>query len=222
MSYGIRATGTDLGGDFIVTDTDLNLINYGVSAKGRASSFQLPALGGTKFIFVKNPGTLRDYYKVQQSASSITFRGYDIDQIDQYTINPVANPTTVAFDYFVIQTLPDLPSSGEPYGFQLFTEAGTLAFDSSRIQQNDSMEIRQVIQPDMSGLGGAEITFEDSALDYVNIEWSIPGYHDVSGIALYSFKATYLAEDIIEYQDNTVDLEYAGNYSVFMSARLRG
>ena len=39
MGYGIQIVGNDTGGDFIVQDTDLNMINYQIIAQGVASSY---------------------------------------------------------------------------------------------------------------------------------------------------------------------------------------
>ena len=37
MGFGIQITGNDTAGDFIVQDTDLNIINYQVTATGTAN-----------------------------------------------------------------------------------------------------------------------------------------------------------------------------------------
>ena len=38
MGYGIQIFGADGGGEFLVQDTDLNMINYQITASGQASS----------------------------------------------------------------------------------------------------------------------------------------------------------------------------------------
>ena len=57
MTYGLQINGSDGGGDFIVADSDLNMVNYRVIMSGRAHTFQLPnGLKDGDFIFVKDPG----------------------------------------------------------------------------------------------------------------------------------------------------------------------
>ena len=57
MTYGLQINGSDGGGDFIVADSDLNMVNYRVIMSGRAHTFQLPnGLKDGDFIFVRNPG----------------------------------------------------------------------------------------------------------------------------------------------------------------------
>lgn len=57
MTYGLQINGSDSGGDFIVADSDLNMVNYRVIMSGRAHTFQLPnGLKDGDFIFVKDPG----------------------------------------------------------------------------------------------------------------------------------------------------------------------
>lgn len=58
MTYGLKIIGNDNGGDFIVADTTLDLINYRVVQAGRAHSFTLTS--GYDFIFVKNPSAPND------------------------------------------------------------------------------------------------------------------------------------------------------------------
>lgn len=53
MTYGIKIVGNDNGGDFIVADSQLDLLNYRVVQSGRAKSFTLDA--GYDHIFVKDP-----------------------------------------------------------------------------------------------------------------------------------------------------------------------
>ena len=52
MGFGIEIRGKDGGGEFLVTDTDQNLINYQVTASGVASSLSSAAVsaGGRVFI----------------------------------------------------------------------------------------------------------------------------------------------------------------------------
>jgi hypothetical protein len=56
MSYGLRIIGSDGGGTFTVSDTELDILNLIVTHAGRAHSFTLP--GGLQegdMVFVKNP-----------------------------------------------------------------------------------------------------------------------------------------------------------------------
>ena len=56
MGYGIEIVGNDTGGDFIVQDSDLNMINYQIVAQGVASSYT-PSSGDKIFINGNYTGT---------------------------------------------------------------------------------------------------------------------------------------------------------------------
>ena len=56
MSYGFKIIGSDAGGTFTVSDTELDILNLIVTDAGRAHSFTLPGgLLESDMIFVKNP-----------------------------------------------------------------------------------------------------------------------------------------------------------------------
>ena len=48
MGYGIEIIGADGSGDFIVQDTDLNMINYQVTASGTASSISQSSIADAR------------------------------------------------------------------------------------------------------------------------------------------------------------------------------
>ena len=105
MSYGLRIIGSDGGGTFTVSDTELDILNLVVTHAGRAHSFTLP--GGLQegdMVFVKNPTApynaafqpqtvpvLDDYdnryitfyqpyaYKMQVQGSTVSFFGEDVE-----------------------------------------------------------------------------------------------------------------------------------------------
>ena len=52
MAFGISITGNDGGGNFIVQDTDLNMINYQVIASGTASSIPSSSFPGDARLFI--------------------------------------------------------------------------------------------------------------------------------------------------------------------------
>lgn len=226
MSYGILATGTDLGGEFRVADTDLNLVALGVSIKGRASSFTLPSGAGAGFIFVKNPSVSKEFYKCDFSSGDlVSFIGFDIDRGGNPTsINPYVDPVSVDMDFFVLQEIPALSPSGN-YGLQIFTSAGGLAFDSRRLITNESCEILQFVPPSLPTNYlepvSAELTLSNTATDYVNIEWSGLSGNSVSGINFSGDRRYYYDADINEFQDGSEFLQGDGNYSAFIAARLR-
>lgn len=226
MSYGILATGADLGGEFTIADTDLNLINLAVSIKGRGSSFTLPVALGTGFIFVKNPSVSREFYKCNFSGNQVSFIGFDtLEGGNPTTIDPFVDDVSVAMDFFVLQQLPALSATGT-YGLQIFTSAGALAFDSRRFLTNESCEIVQVAPPylptNYNEDAVGELTLTNPTTDYVNIEWSRGGAgNGVRGIYFSGDRRYYYDADINEYQDGSEFLKGNGNYTAFIAARLR-
>ena len=58
MAFGISITGNDTGGNFIVQDTDLNMINYQVISSGAAQSLASSNFPGDARLFINgNVGT---------------------------------------------------------------------------------------------------------------------------------------------------------------------
>lgn len=227
MSYGILATGADLGGEFRVADTELDLVNLAVSIKGRGSSFTLPVALGTGFIFVKNPSVPKDFYKCDFSpGGGVDFTGFDIDSGgNPTTIDTYIDPVNVDMDFFVLQEVRNLSPVGT-YGLQIFTSAGALAFDSRRLITNESCEILQFVPPSQPTNYfddvAAELTLSNTATDYVNIEWSAGGVgNGVLGIAFSGNRRYYYDADVNNYQDDSEFLSGNGNYSAFIAARLR-
>ena len=223
MSYGLTVSGSDGAGTFIVADTNKDLVNFQIVEVGRASSVTLDAIatGTSRYIFVKNPGTLRDYYNYNWSSPTVTFKGYDILQyqdegitlIDQYD-----NPATITMDYIVVQDISQYATSGETYGLQINSAAGSLIFDSRRVQTNEVLEISQAISADTTiatspsnGPDVATLTGINTSTDYINIEWAAyPGPTTLRGIGdLYTTSPDMLDAEIDEYQSGD---EYFVNY----------
>ena len=58
MGFGIQIIGNDTAGDFIVQDTDLNIINYQVTATGTANYISSSSYPGNARLFINgNVGT---------------------------------------------------------------------------------------------------------------------------------------------------------------------
>ena len=62
MGFGIQIFGADGGGEFLVQDTDLNMINYQVTASGQASSISQSSIGDARLFVNGNvSGTQGSY-----------------------------------------------------------------------------------------------------------------------------------------------------------------
>jgi hypothetical protein len=74
MSYGIRVTGNDSGGDFLELDSSLNLINYVVTHYGTAATVNVSNVSGLdQLVFIRNTPGDPSRICFSQSGSTITF-----------------------------------------------------------------------------------------------------------------------------------------------------
>lgn len=146
MSYGIEITGNDSSGNFLVTDSDLNLVNFVIYSAGNANQVYI---GNTPIykIFVNARGVSGasstglsggvhaavDNGYVKFYTCEVEWSG-DMDEAG-YSISI----TQTAMPYFLItRTSAASIPSGETYGAQIFTSTGEVAFDSRRVTLNES------------------------------------------------------------------------------------
>tara|TARA_Y100001937_G_C7110964_1_gene327569 strand:- start:248 stop:931 length:684 start_codon:yes stop_codon:yes gene_type:complete len=166
MGFGIEITGNDSGGDFIVQDTDLNMINYQITASGAASSVSTSSVSGARlFINGNYSGAQGHPIGVQIESGSYKFKKITFSgNVGQHLTNVSATDQTV--NYIILKKMSSISNSGGNYGIQLFTSNGTVAFDSRRILTNDSFVMLQSAAPrSVSGQNGQISTYGDYYMD---------------------------------------------------------
>ena len=220
MAYGIKVTGSDTGGEYLVTDSDQNLINYGITQSGRASSFTLNrSLASDTFIFVKNPdnfatdpvvgGFAPDYHYLSVTGgTTVRFYGGKIvpDQFGDYdTIDGL-----VAMDYAVLEKANTNITASGNYGIQILTSTGALAFDSRRLATNNSITIDSVLPSTYSNTSatGSPPEISKTTSQYVNLEWTRYGGGDLFAVSDLDDTTIYVLDGSIEeFQDGTESLQ---------------
>jgi len=234
MAYGIKVTGSDTGGEYLVTDSDQNLINYGITQSGRASSFTLNrSLASDTFIFVRNPdnfatdpvvgGFAPDYHYLSVTGgTTVRFYGGKIvpDQFGDFdTIDGL-----VAMDYAVLEKANTNITASGNYGIQILTSTGALAFDSRRLATNNSITIDSVLAASYSSSNafGSPPEISKTSSQYVNLEWTGRGGGDLFGISDLDDTTVYVLEgELNEAQDGTESLRlYADPYFTLLIATL--
>ena len=138
MAFGISITGNDTGGNFIVQDTDLNMINYQVIATGVASSVPNSSFPGDARLFINGngTGTTNEFITIDRNNNNtfkkVNFTGSLGNNIQNITY------TTVSVNYLVLQAMNAISNSGGNYGIQILTSTGVVAFDTRRLLTNTS------------------------------------------------------------------------------------
>jgi len=233
MAYGIKVTGSDTGGEYLVTDSDQNLINYGITQSGRASSFTLNrSLASDTFIFVRNPDNTATegsttfapdhHYLSVSSGTTVRFYGGRIisDQNGDFdTLDGL-----LAMDYAVLEKANKNITASGNYGIQILTSTGALAFDSIRLATNNSITINSVLAASYSSSNafGSPPEISKTSSQYVNLEWTGLGGGDVFGISDLDDTTVYVLEgELNEAQDGTESLRlYADPYFSLLIATL--
>lgn len=137
MGYGIEIIGADGGGDFIVQDTDLNMINYQVTASGQASSISQSSIANSRLFVNGNvSGTQGQFVATQISGGNVNFVKTSFTDNNGNLENVSVSSCSV--NYIILKQMNAISTSGGNYGVQLFTNTGTVAFDSRRIITNTS------------------------------------------------------------------------------------
>lgn len=184
MGFGIEITGADgtnNANTFIVQDTDLNMINYQISAIGAGSSVAVP--GGKSRVFVNGnySGSTGEFISKQTTSGTHYFYKHSRTVDSQGTITAFSI-SAANVNYIVLSQMDQISNSGGNYGIQLFTSGGTVAFDSRRCNVNDSFFVNNSHAPrtissrnPVSGANGAISTtlnntaYIDAELLYVEI-----------------------------------------------------
>ena len=137
MGFGIQIFGADGGGEFLVQDTDLNMINYQVTASGTASSVSQSSIGDARLFVNGNvSGTQGQYVATQISGGNVNFVKTSFTDNNGNLENISVSSCSV--NYVILKQMNAISNSGDNYGIQLFTNNGTVAFDSRRILTNTS------------------------------------------------------------------------------------
>ena len=137
MGYGIEIIGADGSGDFIVQDTDLNMINYQVTASGQASAISQSSIADARLFVNGNvSGTQGQFVATQISGGNVNFVKTSFTDNNGNLENVSVSSCTV--NYVILKQMDAISNSGDNYGIQLFTDNGTVAFDSRRITTNSS------------------------------------------------------------------------------------
>lgn len=219
MTYGIRVTGSDIGGEYLVTDSGLNLINYGITQSGRASSFTLNrSLASDTFIFVRNPDNIATegstgfapdhHYLSVTGGTTVTFYGGKIIE-DQFGDFDTLDGS-VAMDYAVLEKANTNITASGNYGIQILTSTGALAFDSRRLATNNSITIDSVLPSTYSNTSttGSPPEISKTTSQYVNLEWTRYGGGDLFAVSDLDRTTIFILDGSVEeYQDGTTFLE---------------
>jgi hypothetical protein len=160
MTYGIEITGSDGSTTFQVIDSDLNSDSYQVVATGSASTIDISssAYGGST-------GQARIFIKPQSggpttadiSGSSYSFYRYNTTEDGSGNVIE-ATRTAISVSYVIIKDIANTPvnSSQGTYGIQVFKSNGDPAFDSRRLNTNESFRLLGVIA--IGTVGGDPLT----------------------------------------------------------------
>lgn len=220
MAYGIKVTGSDTGGEYLVTDSDQNLINYGITQSGRASSFTLNrSLASDTFIFVRNPdNTATDsssgafapdhHYLSVSSGTTVRFYGGRIIEDQNGDFDTLDG--LLAMDYAVLEKANTNITASGNYGIQILTSTGALAFDSRRLATNNSITIDSVLASTYSNSSttGSPPQTSKTTSQYVNLEWTRYGGGDLFAVSDLDDTTIYVLDGSIEeFQDGTESLQ---------------
>tara|TARA_B100000508_G_scaffold137437_1_gene131963 strand:- start:158 stop:853 length:696 start_codon:yes stop_codon:yes gene_type:complete len=180
MGFGIEIVGADGSGDFIVQDTDLNMINYQITATGTASSISQSSVSDARLFVNGNVSGTQSQYV----CTTISGGNYNFHKIN-YTFNNSnlenVSLTAVSVNYIILKQMNAISNSGNNYGIQLFTNTGAVAFDSRRILTNSSFVFTE--SKGATTVSGNFGTISSDGDSYVDIE------------AMYSLILTNSVED---------------------------
>ena len=180
MGFGIEIIGADGGGDFIVQDTDLNMINYQVTASGQASSISQSSIADARLFVNGNvSGTQGQYVSTQISGGNVNFVKTSFTD-NQGNLENIS-VSSCSVNYVILKQMNAISNSGGNYGIQLFTNNGTVAFDSRRILTNSSFVFTE--SKGATTVSGNFGTISSDGDSYVDIE------------AMYSLILTNSVED---------------------------
>lgn len=146
MSYGVEMIGNDGTSDFLVMNSDLNPDNYQIVATGSGTSLNTSSYVGTGAqarVFIKPQSggpTTADI-----SGNTYTFYRYNITEDNNAKIIE-ATRTSISVSWMILSDIKNtsVNTSMGNYGLQIFKANGDVAFDSRRLQQNNSFRLLEL------------------------------------------------------------------------------
>ena len=145
MGFGIEIFGKDGGGEFLVTDTDQNLINYQVTGSGIADSLSSATVSAGGRVFINGNTTAAQGHVIAAqlgSGYSVEFKKVTFDGSPAINNNLTnVSGTNVSVNYIILTKMTDIANIGTNFGIQLFTSGGDVAFDSRRCRTNDTFDL---------------------------------------------------------------------------------
>ena len=145
MGYGIEITGADgtnNANTFIVQDTDLNMINFQITAIGAAASVTVPGGKGRVFVNGIYSGATGEFISKKEVSGTYYFYKHTRTVASDGTITAFSI-SAAAVNYIVLSQMDEisLPPGVGNYGIQLFEVGGAVAFDSRRCAVDNSFFI---------------------------------------------------------------------------------
>lgn len=172
-TYGIRVTGTDNSGGYLVTDSEKDLVNYAVVASGSAQSIDLTSTQGKRPILLINGNSSANSGKI----ISTEFAGFSRSfvklefSIDSNNNISVTSENDATVDYVLLKDMTGIGNatgSGD-YGLRIKTAAGETAVDSRKFLTDTRFLLKQVWGPGTrSGNNGLLSADPD---EYVDTGW---------------------------------------------------
>jgi hypothetical protein len=208
MSYGIRVTGNDSGGDFLELDSSLNLINYVVTHYGTAATVNVSNVSGLdQLVFIRNTPGDPSRICFSQSGSTITF-------IEADGTGAGAN---IAVEYIVAVDVTGITPVGN-YGLQIFTATQSVAFDSRCFLQNKNFIIVEYVEPGTIDGSNSVITTNPNLFVEIS-RWAYFNSSDPfdANYAGVEFKSGSIRHWDLEV-DEEIGLVYWDNYSTILLA----
>ena len=146
MSHGVEIIGSDGTTSFLVMDSSLDPDNYQVVATGSASSLNTStyvSAGGQARVFFKPVGAITT---ADVSGSSYTFYRYNTTEDGSANIIE-ATRTLISVSFVILGDIKStsVNSSMNDHGLQIFKANGDVAFDSRRLQANNSFRLLNVL-----------------------------------------------------------------------------
>lgn len=243
MSYGLRVTGTDSSGSYLVADTDKDLVNYAVVATGTASSVNLGSTQGKRPIFLINGNSSGNTAKIistKFAGFARAFYKYTYTNLSNGSIS-VDSEATATVDYVLLKDMTgiDNATGSGSYGLRVKTAAGDVAVDSRRFLTDIRFLLKNVWGPGTRGGNGSAL-FSTDPDEFIDTAWmaafgsansaegySIAGvlFNPTGGSSSAGIKHFNFLEDIGSFGEggggggSSVNTVYFSNFSTVMTGQ---
>ena len=225
MAFGISITGNDTGGNFIVQDTDLNMINYQVVATGVASSVSTSSFAnGRLFINANNDSNnLSKFITIEKSSSTYSFKRLTLTGNLGSNLTGVSM-TSCSVNYLILKQMDAISNSGGNYGLQLLTSAGVVAFDTRRLLTNTSFLFTgDTKQPNVVSGDGGTISADGDTYCDSNILFEFTS----NSASAIRWRGTGVGTSRVEYlhfrtfSGRTSSTSYINNFGTILTGKTR-